>query len=78
MGSSLSREKYESLKMNESGGPKKDKDEKFYTKNEILKHNSKDSLWIIFDGKICDLTEYLDSHPGGSALLRYAGKVGGM
>uniref|UniRef100_A0AC34GBR7 Cytochrome b5 heme-binding domain-containing protein n=1 Tax=Panagrolaimus sp. ES5 TaxID=591445 RepID=A0AC34GBR7_9BILA len=60
--------------MGESGCPKKDDDEKFYTKDEILKHSSKDSLWIIFDGRVIDLTEYLDLHPGGSALMRYAGK----
>ena len=30
-------------------------------------------MWIIIDGKVYDVTEYVDIHPGGDAILRNAG-----
>ena len=50
-------------------------DGKIFSRTEVAKHSTMDSLWIIFNGKVCDLTNYLDLHPGGNALLRFAGKV---
>ncbi|EJD41662.1 hypothetical protein AURDEDRAFT_90114 [Auricularia subglabra TFB-10046 SS5] len=42
---------------------------------EIEKHASRDSCWIIIHGKAYDVTEFLDDHPGGSKIiLKYAGK----
>lgn len=46
------------------------------SREEVAKHNSRKSCWIIINDKIYDLTGYLDSHPGGSdILLKHAGKV---
>ncbi|KAK9722390.1 hypothetical protein K7432_002694 [Basidiobolus ranarum] len=42
---------------------------------EVAKHNSPESCWLIIHGKIYDLTEFLNEHPGGKKiLLKYAGK----
>eukprot|EP00171_Calliarthron_tuberculosum_P021116 IDg21116t1 len=42
---------------------------------EVAKHNSKESAWIVVDGKVYDTTKYLYEHPGGAAsILIYAGK----
>lgn len=42
---------------------------------EVTKHNTRRSCWVIVKGQVYDVTEYLDHHPGGSAiLLRYGGK----
>ncbi|KAG8904618.1 hypothetical protein FRB99_001415 [Tulasnella sp. 403] len=42
---------------------------------EVAKHNSRESCWIIVHGKVYDVTEFLDDHPGGSKIiLKYAGK----
>lgn len=42
---------------------------------EVAKHNTKDSCWVIISGKAYDVTDYLNKHPGGSAiLLQYGGK----
>ncbi|KAG5365911.1 Cytochrome b2 [Yarrowia sp. B02] len=42
---------------------------------EVAKHNSKDSCWVILHGKAYDLTEFLPEHPGGQAIiLKYAGR----
>ncbi|KAF3908717.1 hypothetical protein ABW20_dc0103449 [Dactylellina cionopaga] len=45
------------------------------TGDEIAKHNSADSCWVIIHGKAYDVTEFLPEHPGGSKIiLKYAGK----
>jgi len=43
--------------------------------NEVAKHNSRESCWVVISGKAYDTTEFLDEHPGGAAIiLKYAGK----
>lgn len=42
---------------------------------EIVQHNSRTSCWIVISGQVYDVTDFLDSHPGGPGIiLRYAGK----
>ncbi|KAJ1365369.1 hypothetical protein KIN20_025647 [Parelaphostrongylus tenuis] len=45
-----------------------------YSLNEVARHCVADDLWIVFNGKVYNMTSYLDSHPGGKAMLRQAGK----
>ncbi|KAJ3817475.1 FMN-dependent dehydrogenase-domain-containing protein [Lentinula raphanica] len=41
----------------------------------IAEHASRNSCWIIVHGKVYDVTEFLDEHPGGSKIiLKYAGR----
>lgn len=45
------------------------------TGEEISKHNSRESCWVIVHGKAYDVTEFLPEHPGGpKIILKYAGK----
>ncbi|KAJ9157260.1 Cytochrome b5 [Pleurostoma richardsiae] len=45
------------------------------TRDDVRKHASRESCWVIVDGSAYDVTSFLDSHPGGaSAILKYAGK----
>ena len=45
------------------------------SKDEVAQHNKKNDCWIVVDGKVYDMTEFLDEHPGGRRLpLKYAGK----
>lgn len=42
---------------------------------EVAKHNTKDDCWVIIHGKVYDVTDFIDEHPGGSAIIvKYAGK----
>merc|ERR1712166_1708633 len=46
-----------------------------YTLEEVAKHNSKQSCWVVLDGKVLDVTSFLSEHPGGElAILTFAGK----
>jgi len=40
-----------------------------FSREEVKKHNSEQSCWIILDEKIYDVTPFLDDHPGGGDLL---------
>ncbi|KAJ7734000.1 FMN-dependent dehydrogenase-domain-containing protein [Mycena maculata] len=41
----------------------------------VAQHNNRESCWIIVHGKVYDVTDFLDDHPGGSKIiLKYAGK----
>lgn len=55
----------------------KDKDVKmvYYSYAEVAIHNTRDSAWMIVDGRVIDVTNYVRSHPGGEAILNYAGMV---
>lgn len=35
------------------------------TKDELKKHKSKNSLWMAIDGKVYDVTAFVNEHPGG-------------
>lgn len=40
-------------------------DEKVLKKEEIALHSDSTDCWIIVNGKVWDLTQYLANHPGG-------------
>ncbi|KKA28915.1 hypothetical protein TD95_002494 [Thielaviopsis punctulata] len=42
---------------------------------EVAKHNTAESCWVVIHGKVYDVTEFLDDHPGGkNIILKYAGR----
>ncbi|KAH8594950.1 FMN-dependent dehydrogenase-domain-containing protein [Bisporella sp. PMI_857] len=44
---------------------------------EVAKHQTRQSCWVVIQGKIYDLTSFIDEHPGGAqSILRFAGKDG--
>ncbi|KAI1397972.1 acyl-CoA dehydrogenase NM domain-like protein [Hypoxylon fuscum] len=48
---------------------------KTFSKSDVASHNKGDSLWIIVDDDVYDLTKFQDEHPGGKKILtRVAGK----
>lgn len=50
--------------------------ERKVTPEEISQHNNVDKrVWVVINGKVYDLTDFLNVHPGGSEIiLKYAGK----
>jgi cytochrome b involved in lipid metabolism len=42
---------------------------KTYTFEEVSSHNTRDDIWIIYNGKVYDVTTYLDEHPGGEEVI---------
>jgi len=46
-----------------------------FTTEEIANHNKQDDCWFILQGKVYDVTSFMDHHPGGKrALMNFAGK----
>merc|ERR1719386_214099 len=46
-----------------------------FTKEDVAKHNSKSSCWVILHDRVLDVTSFLGDHPGGElAILTFAGK----
>ncbi|KAF9597141.1 hypothetical protein IFM89_016129 [Coptis chinensis] len=42
---------------------------KLYNLKEAGEHNTRDDCWVVIDGKVYDVTTYLDEHPGGDDVL---------
>lgn len=45
-----------------------------YTLEEVTKHFSKDDCWLASNGRVYDVTSFVDKHPGGEAILQGCGK----
>ncbi|OAA54263.1 cytochrome b5 [Niveomyces insectorum RCEF 264] len=47
-----------------------------FTPADVAKHKTdKDGLYIIVDGSVYDITDFVDEHPGGAKILkRMAGR----
>ncbi|KAK6455264.1 cytochrome b2, mitochondrial precursor [Scheffersomyces xylosifermentans] len=52
------------------------KNEEGITVEEVKAHNSlKNGVWVVINGEVYDLTEFLATHPGGArVILKYAGQ----
>jgi len=42
--------------------------------DEVRKHKSRQSCWLVVNGKVYDVTSFVDSHPGGDIILDGAGR----
>ncbi|XP_071689894.1 cytochrome b5 [Rutidosis leptorrhynchoides] len=48
---------------------------KLYSMQEASEHNSAGDCWIVVDGKVYDVSSYMEEHPGGDdVLLEVTGK----
>ena len=44
-------------------------DTQIVTKDELSKHTKDGDLWVLVDGKVYDVSEYMEDHPGGKEIL---------
>ena len=44
-------------------------EQKLYRLSEINKHTDEDDCWIIIHGKVYNVTDFVDNHPGGPEYL---------
>jgi cytochrome b5 len=42
---------------------------KTFTAAEIAKHNTEEDCWLQINGKVYNVTKYLDEHPGGPEIM---------
>jgi cytochrome b involved in lipid metabolism len=46
-----------------------------YSWREIRRHEGADSTWIVIDGEVYDVSDWLEQHPGGAGRLKeWAGR----
>ena len=57
------------VKRTQKGGKEKE-----YTLQEVEKHNKKTDAWIIINGIVADITEWIPKHPGGDIIMKGVGK----
>lgn len=41
---------------------------KTFSKDEVASHSKSDSLWVVIDEDVYDLSKFQDEHPGALAL----------
>lgn len=42
---------------------------KKYTAEEVAKHKSASDIWMIYNGKVYDVSKFLEEHPGGEEVM---------
>jgi len=47
-----------------------------YTEEEVAKHHTEESLWLVIDKKVYDVTKFINEHPGGKRPLLKEDRAG--
>lgn len=45
------------------------KSSKIFSLEEVKNHTREDDCWLVIDGEVFDVTEFLDEHPGGFDII---------
>jgi len=52
----------------------KEKEENKYSWDEVHKHRSAEDCWMVIEGKVYDVTPWVNKHPGGQLIMNGAGR----
>lgn len=44
-------------------------EEKVYTMAEVAQHDSQEDCWLVIEGKVYDVSSYVDKHPAPPSVL---------
>lgn len=47
--------------------------DKSYTLEEVATHDNKSDCWLVIENKVYDVTDAIDTHPGGDTILEGCG-----
>lgn len=53
-----------------NNGTKKDLKKRSISPLEVAKHDKIDDCWVVIDGYVYDLTDFISSHPGGPEIIK--------
>jgi len=42
---------------------------KTYTYEEVAEHKTHDDLWVVYNGRVYNISSYIDEHPGGEEVV---------
>ena len=55
--------------------PVQREEKRCYTRSDVSVHKKSNDCWIVVEGKVYDVSGWLDKHPGGKRIIRhYAGE----
>ncbi|KAJ7569290.1 hypothetical protein O6H91_01G070500 [Diphasiastrum complanatum] len=46
---------------------------KKYNRKDVMAHSTPEDFWLVIDGKVYDVTQWVPKHPGGSLIYVRAG-----
>ena len=52
----------------------KKQNEKYYSLEEVSRHNTPQDAWVTYNDKVYDITKFIRKHPGGNLILNSLGK----
>lgn len=62
------------LNQNQPTEKKEQPDTNIYTMTEISQHNNTDDCWLVISGRVYNVTNYIQAHPGGKTILEGCGQ----